>query len=273
MGSLTRRRSSRDSEPEEEREERTTTRRRRRPSDDMPREERNTPDPDDEDEDRPRRRRRKTSGDGESSGRKASRGWGSYEQKRAKTSSRADEFKAPDNEPVLIKFLDEEPFDNYNQHWVDDVPSGTKKSYMCVDDEYFEAEGYDECPLCAIGEGASTHSLFNVLDLTNPDKPEVKVWDASPTVADILKRAAKQKKTTPLNREDLYFEVTKVKEKRKTTWNIDAVKARDLQEDYEMEPLDSEELETFAEKRHTTRKGVVYVDTYESLEEVVDLID
>lgn len=272
MGSLTRRRSSRDSEESEEKE---APRRRRRPSDDKPTRERASASSNEDevdDDDRPRRRRRRTNGDGDS-GRKASRGWGSYEQKRAKTGSRADEFKPPDNEPVLFKILEEGPFDNYNQHWVDDVPSGTRKSYMCIDDEYFEDEGYDECPLCAIGEGASTHSLFNVLDLTNPDKPEVKVWDATPLVADTIKRMSKQKKSSPLDREDLYFEVTKIKEKRKTTWKIDVVKARDLPEDYDMEPLDEEELETFKEKIYTSRKGVVKIDTYEDLEEVVDLVE
>ena len=227
---------------------------------------------DDEDEEPRSRagRRSRSRGDGERGGR-AAKGFDSFSQKRAKTSNYADEFKPKDNTPTLIKFLDPEPFDNYNQHWVDDVKKGDPKSYMCYDDEYhpdFEEQG---CPLCDIGEPAKTYSLFNVLDLTNPNKPENKVWVTSPAVTDILERMSTNNRTSPLDRDDLYFEVEKVV-KKKTTWNIEPVKARDLEEDFDIPPFEADEIESFLEKRFTDRKGVVRVDDWDRLDEVAEYV-
>jgi hypothetical protein len=296
---VTRRRSSRDNEPEEERDERPT-RRRRAPSDDMPDEERNTPrrrrsrdedeDEDekptrsrrsrsrDEDEDepdeRPRRNRRRSSDeDSGRSRRSGTRGFGSYSSKK-RSGDYADDFKPKDNEPVLIKILDDEPFDSYNQHWIDEMKKGERKSYVCLDDDYFGPEGKrDECPLCAIGDTPRTIALFNILNLSDPRKPEVQVWAAPPTVADTFERAANEKKTSPLNREDVYFEVELVKSKSKYTWSIVPVKGRDLQEDFDIEPFDADELEEFSKDLFEDRTAVTKVDDYDTLAEIADDLD
>lgn len=283
MATITRRRSSRDEETEE-REERPT--RRRRASDDMPDEERNSRprrgrsssrEEEPEEDERPRRGRNRDSEDTEDrprrSRRSGARGFGSFEQKRAKASDRADEFKPGFDNKVLIKFLEEEPFDSYNQHWIEpqDLPSGVKRrSYICTDDEYYDDKGWDGCPLCEIGESAKTYSLFNVLDLTNPRKPEVKVWTAPPGVSDKLERASREKKTSPLNREDLYWEVELIKKSNKSEWEIFPVKARDLQEDFDIEPFEADELDDFAQKLFPNREAVTKVDTYDDLAELAD---
>lgn len=292
---VTRRRSSRDNEPDEERDERPT-RRRRASGDDAPEEERPTRrrrsrDEDEEDEkptrsrrsrsrdededepdERPRRSRRR-SGD-EDSGRtrrSGTRGFGSYSSKKRSSGDYATEFKPKDNDPVLIKILDEEPFDSYNQHWIDEMGQGERKSYCCLDDpEYFGEAAEDGCPLDDIGDVPKTFALFNILDLSNPRKPENKVWAASPAVADILERAAKDKKSSPLNREDLYFEVEKQKKGKRYSWNIVPVKARDLQEDFDMDPLEADELEEFSENLYTDRTAVTKIDSYDDLAEIAD---
>ena len=263
MAELTRRRRGTSSEDE-------APKSRRRPSDDMPTEERFGGE-----EERPTRRRRGGSNEDEGTPRRrrGTGGFASYSQKRRTNSAFADEFKPGGNNPTLIKILDAEPFDVYNQHWLEEgnAAGNTRHSFVCRDDEYFDDD--HGCPLCDVGEPASTYSLFNVLDLTNPRKPEVKVWKTSPAVTDILERASRDKKTSPLNREDVYFEVEMVKKGKKTNWVVQPVKARDLQEDFEMEPLDADELSEFTENLFTDRTAVTKVDSYDELQELADSLD
>jgi hypothetical protein len=251
----------------------------------MPDEERNDPPrrgrrgrDEDPEEERPRRGSRRRSSDAEDDAprtrRKGTRGFGAYSEKKRSNASFADEFKPGDDNPTLIKFLEGEPFDSYNQHWVDegDAAGKTRHSFVCRDDEeYFEDE--DGCPLCDVGEPASTYSLFNILDFTNSRKPEVKVWKASPAVTDLLARADNDKKTSPIDREDLYWEVEMVKKGRKREWRIVPVKARDLEEDFDIEPLEADEIEDFSENLFTDRSAVIKVDSYDELLSLADSLD
>lgn len=312
MTTLTRRRSRRDDEPDEARDERPA-RGRRRASDDMPDEERNTPrrergrrdeeearderpsrrsrSRDDDADERPSRSRSRSRDDGDGGRRSRTRseggrgrrsghgGFSSYTQKK-RSSSFAEDFKVEANNPTLIKLLDAEPFDVYNEHWLDEMPTGSRKSYVCLDDEYYadDPEYLDEagdlgCPLDDIGDQPRTKALFNVLDLTNPRKPEVRVWSVPPSVADTLERMSGETKTKPLNREDLYFEVTLVKKNKKYSWTIVPVKARDLAEDYDIEPFDSDELADFEKDMFTDRSAVTKSDTYDELAELADSLD
>ncbi len=292
---LTRRRTNRDDEPKEAADERPT-RRRNTSSDEEPEREarprrgRSSGDDDKDDkptrrtrgsgssddsgsEDRPRRGRR-SGGDDEGTTRRRSGtgGFASYSQKKTSNSQFAEEFKPGDNNPTLIKFIDAEPFDVYNQHWVDEGAAAgkTRHSFVCRDDEYFaDDDDFDKgCPLCDLGEPKSTYSLFNILDLTNPRKPENKVWRTSPAVTDILLRASKDKKTSPLDREDVYFEVEMVKKSKKTNWIVQPVKARDLLEDFDLDPLEGSELEEFEKGKFDSRRSVTKVDTWDELDEL-----
>lgn len=278
-----------DEEPDEDEREERSSRRGRRDRDEEPEERpsrrsrRDRDEEEDERDERPSRRsrsrdderpsragRRSRGSEGRSS--RAAKGFDSYRQKKALTSERADEFKPQEDKPVLMKILDDVPFDTYLQHWVEDAKKGDPKSYMCYDDEYHADYEEQGCPLCQIGEPRKAYSLFNVLDLTNPRKPEVKVWVTSPFVTDILERISDNDRTSPLNREDLYFEVTKVKKGRKIEWDITAVKARDLEEDFEIEPFDADELDSFLEKRYDDRRDVTRVDNWDRLDEVAEYV-
>jgi hypothetical protein len=280
VSTLTRRRSSRDSDETEEQERPS---RRRRSSEDEDRgsrrgSSRRGRDEEPEEEERPRRgARRRSSDDDEGSTRsrrQGTRGFGAYSEKKRSNTSFADEFKPGDDNPTLIKFLEGEPFDSYNQHWVEEgnASGKTRHSFVCRDDEdYFEDE--DGCPLCDVGEPASTYSLFNILDFSNKRKPEVKVWKASPAVTDLLARADSDKKTSPINRDDLYWEVEMVKKGRKREWRIVPVKERDLLEDFDVEPLEDDEIEDFSENLFTDRSAVTKVDSYDDLLELADSLD
>jgi hypothetical protein len=183
------------------------------------------------------------------------RGWGSYEKTKQASSGFPDNFKAS-NESVIVKFLDEEPFLVFLQHWIE--RSG-KKSFTCLE---------SKCPLCDdAGDKPSQQVSFNVIDFTDPDDPQIKVWQVGPMVADILKNFSKDKKTAPINRDDLYFSVRKETKNRKTNYYITPIKERDLLDDWDIEPLSEEDLEEFDAKaydedilqvtRRTELKGIV----------------
>lgn len=279
----------RDEEPEEEERPRRGRRSRDRDDepeeDDRPRRGRRSRDEEPEDDDRPRRRRGRGSDDeGGSRRRRGSGGFGAYSSKKRVSGDFAKEFKPPADVKVLIKMLEEENFASYHQHWIEpsDLPKGVKRrSYVCLDDEdnfagekkYLNEDGEIECPLCQIGEDARTFALFNVLDLSNERRPEVKVWAAPPTVADMFERAAKEKKTSPLNREDVYFEVElQTKGKNQKQWSVSPVKARDLEDDYDIEPFTEAELEDFASDLYDDIAAVTKVDTYDDLADLADEI-
>jgi hypothetical protein len=285
---VTRRRSSRDEE--EEREERPTRRRSRdddndrderprrgrsRDRDEEPEEERpsrgrRSRSRDEDEDERPRRRSRGREDEEKGSRRRGTSGFGSYSSKKRSSGGGdfADDFKPKHDTPTLIKFLDAEPFDSYNQHWIDDMPKGERKSYVCLDDEeYF---GSTDCPLCDIGEKAKTYALFNVIDLSNPRKPEVKVWSASPAVADFLERASKEKKSSPINREDLYWDVELQSKGKRYNWVLTPVKERDLGDDYDMDPLEPDEIDEFSQDLHDDRSAVTKVDSFDDLQELAD---
>jgi hypothetical protein len=206
---------------------------------------------------------------------RGSGGWSSYSDKKRDTGGFSErEFKPGSDIPTLIKFLDPEPFDVYNQHWVEEGKAAgkTKHSFVCrAGDDYFDDD--DGCPLCELGEPSSTITLFNILDLSDPRKPVNKVWKMTTTVSDKIKRASEDKKTAPLDREDVYFEITMVKKKNKTEWDIKPVKARDLEEDFDVEPFDEDELADYADKGFEDRTAITQVDSWDDLDDLAASLD
>lgn len=250
----------RDDEDEDDRPARGRSRRSRDEEDDKPRSRRASSRrarDDDDDDDRPRRSRRRDDDDrdrrprgrsdrGERGSRggatrsSVGKGWHGYEG----LPSGGDWVKtwAIPKKPTLIKILDEEPFSTYAEHWLDEQKG--KKSFVCLG---------EDCPLCDdLGDRPSGYALFNILDLTDPDHPKVEVWKTGKRVAGILRNYAEDKKTSPLNREDLYWSIFKSGEKGgNVQTNLNPVKARDLLEDWDCDPFTDEELDEFEEKLHT----------------------
>lgn len=167
----------------------------------------------------------------------AKKGWGGYRQTADSVKSDfADNLKIIDNTDMLIKILDQEPVAAYAEHWltIKDGKDEKRRSYVCLG---------DDCPMCnKLGDRASVKVCFNVVDLDlNP--PEVKLWTAGTQVGDILEKFAENPKTSPLNRDDLYWTILRTKKNDRYTTSIRPVKARDLDEDFEIDPLTPEELD------------------------------
>lgn len=210
--------------------------------------------PEDEAEEKPRARRASRVSDEpkRKSGRAAASGWGAAEEVREAIPSSgnfAEDLKLPNKGSIVIKFVEPEPFDSYAEHW---VPQKGKQSFTCAG---------EDCPLCEVGHRPNAKICFNVISLENPEKPELKRWRTGVQIAENIKEFAVDKKTKPLDREDYYYEVKRTTTKNdKTVTSITPIKTRDLDGDYDIEPLTDEDIDEAIDKA-----GGLY--TYESTED------
>jgi len=190
-------------------------------------------------------------------------GWGGYQKKRTESSGFAPEFNSSvkKGEPdILFRFIDEAPLAVYRQHWIERTG---KKSFTCLENK--------GCPLCEdAGDKPQTKVVFNVISLEDPNEPKVMLWTVSQKVADIVQKFAGDKKTTPINRDDLYWSINKTGTKGGgIQTNLSPVKARDLEEDWDTAPLDEDELGGLEEEAFTKEKAVER-PSKKQLEDVAD---
>jgi hypothetical protein len=169
-------------------------------------------------------------------------GWGAYKRtKESLPSKYGKRYKIPEDGEHLIKFLEGGPFVSFGQHWCEWLGNGKRLSYRCIADQG------KNCPICEIGQSPSARVQFNILDLDSGE-PVLYFLEVGITVADTINKYAQDKKVGPLDREDLYFAVQMTGGKNKKTTQIRPVKARDVQEDFDFEPLSAEELAAFDSK-------------------------
>lgn len=162
------------------------------------------------------------------------------------------DFKFTEDAQV-VRFLENEPFSVYYQHWVDRAKG--KRSFVCLGDE--------ECPLCnMVGDKPRAKLAFNVLVVSDA-KPTVQILTAAPTLARQLQAANEDPRRGPLTRH--YWAVARLGSGNKTTFSLERVKAADLSEDWEIDPNGIEELAASAEK-HDTK--AIYVSPKSELVDV-----
>lgn len=235
-------------------DEEQPTRGRSRDHDEEPRGRRRTPrgqrdedepdfDDDEEDEadEQPRRRATKVKDKPTGKGRKGRSGWGGVKEAKDSLGDYAKDLKLEQNEEILLHFVDPEPYDVYAQHWIE--RSG-KRSFTCGED------AHEECPLCDVGDKPSAQVAFNVISLADPDEPALYRWVVGVKLANMIQEFAEDKKTSPINGINQYFAVKRTK--KNNSWNtaIVPVKARDLEEDFEVTPLTQEEIDDLAKEAY-----------------------
>lgn len=230
----------------------------------------------DEDDEKPARSRSRSrddddDADADGDGSATSGGWGAWREKRAALSNFGEEFKVDYKRRYLIRFLDDEPYATFGQHWLDDMPKGEKKSYICL--------GAD-CPLCDIlGADSETKAKplarFNVVEFVEEKRdgkslmvPKHKFWEIGPGVAQILEDYSDDPQMSPLS--DFYWQVSKSKTSKKspTTYQISAVKERDLWDDWGAEELTEEEWNDFLDKRFDSSS--IRKDSADELAEIAE---
>ena len=178
-------------------------------------------------------------------------GWAGAKRVKESSSDFAEELKFDTDEGILIKFLQDEPFTSYRQHWIE---RKGKKSFICLE---------DGCPLCDIGDRPSGKYCFNVL-LLSEGEPQVKVWVVGSRLFGVLEKKAEDKKTGPLTR--LYWQVERTGKGSKAQTSVDAVKERDLGEDWEMEPLEDDVLERYLKQCYD--ESAITVQTRKQLKDI-----
>jgi hypothetical protein len=150
-------------------------------------------------------------------------GWAAAKQAAMKTSKFATDFKF-DEDLQLVKFISSEPM-SFMQHWIN---RQGKKSFISI--------GADD-PLIAVGSVPSQKFAFTVLNLSDPEGPQLELMTVGIRLCKQIEKLASDPKTGPLNRPDMYFAVSKSGTGTKTTHTIVPVKERDLAEDWDIDPV------------------------------------
>lgn len=162
-------------------------------------------------------------------------GWGAYT--KAKETAKKSSFNSEDqlkveDDPILIKFVQDSPFESYYQHWVQ-RGKGKKRSWTCP--------GEDNCALCDIGHAVRCLTLFNVIEIVGA-KHTNKFWVCGKNAGDQVEAAALSKRWSPINDDDLYFEVERKEAEFGFKYTLTPLRASELEPE---EVVPDEEIQTF----------------------------
>lgn len=159
-----------------------------------------------------------------------------------------------DDQPQLLKFAEPEPFALIFRHWV--PTERGRRPWTCLG---------DDCPLCDVGDQAKEVLFFNVITVADAS---LKVWEASKDPARQIQKRYDDSASSPLDRDDLYFAVSKAQKSNKTyEYTLEKVKVRDLEEDFDAEPLTDEEIDEATKKLYDD--SIIKVPTKADLREAV----
>lgn len=232
------RRSSRDDEDEDV-EEKPRSRRSRSSSrdeevDDSPRRSSRRSSRDDEDEEPPRR--------------SSKGGFQRFKKEKSQNSNYPNWAKLTDEE-VVYKFLDDEPVAVWGQHWAGG------RSWTCANTE----DDMDRCPLCDKGSPVTSQAAFNVIELSEDDAV-LRVLRAGSLLVQLIESKASSKTKGPLGKH--YWALSAVGEKKKN-YSMEVVREADLVKEWDYQPLDEDELDSFDAKAYAENRIVQPVDMIE----------
>lgn len=200
--------------------------------------ERMSPSPAEQAAERPRARR-------EAPASRANSGWGAVD-----ALATSDGFITPlkvTDDWLLIKFLENQPFDVARQHWFEGIKGQRGWRCLAIDDE-------SSCPLCdELGDTPqAANSFFNVLAFLSADGPTHEVLRAPKGLTGDIKDLAEDSRFQGLADARLYAEVRKkVEGEKRITYQLQVVRARDLPEEWDIEPLSEARLAEFVSGNHT----------------------
>lgn len=182
-------------------------------------------------------------------------GWSNADRTLQADSPYAQRLKI-DADPVLVKFLEDEPYANYRQHWVE--RSG-QKSFTCIKDMH--AKG---CPLCAAGNRPSARFAFNVVELAEDGEHTVRSYEVGPRDIDALKNLHNNPKQGPLTKH--YWAISRTGKGATSQRMHQMVRERDLDEEWEIEPLTDAQLDDFMKQKYDS--GIVPIPSFKTLSEI-----
>jgi hypothetical protein len=187
------------------------------------------------------------------------RGWGNVDQTKQADSPYAQRLKI-DDKPVIVKFLEDEPYTSYRQHWVE---RQGQKSFTCLADMHPKG-----CPLCDAGHRPSARFAFNVVLLNEDGDHVVRSYEVGPRVIDSLKIFHQDPRQGPLPKN--YWAISRSGKGPTSQTNHQMIRERDLEEEWNITPLSESDIETLKEQAYdasivpipsrTTLQGVAAED-------------
>jgi hypothetical protein len=169
------------------------------------------------------------------------RGWGNVEQTKQADSPFAQRLKI-DDKPVIVKFLEEEPYTSFRMHWVE---RQGQKSFTCLSDMHPQG-----CPLCDAGHRPSARFAFNVALLTEDGDTTIKSYEVGPRVIDSLKNFHQDPRQGPLPKH--YWAISRSGKGPTSQTNHQMVRDRDLEEEWNISPLTDDALEQVMKQAYDT---------------------
>jgi len=161
------------------------------------------------------------------------RGWGNVDTTKQADSPYAQRLKI-EEKPVIVKFLEDEPYTSYRQHWVE---RQGQKSFTCLADIHPQG-----CPLCDAGHRPSARFAFNVALMSEDGETVVRSYEVGPRVIDSLKNFHQDPRQGPLPKH--YWAISRSGKGPTSQTNHQMVRDRDLDEEWNITPLTDSELES-----------------------------
>lgn len=183
-------------------------------------------------------------------------GWNAVEETKNADSPFAQRLKVSED-PIIIKFLNDEPYASWRQHWVE---RQGQKSFVCIAD--IDSNG---CPLCDAGSRPSVRISFNVALLVAGEDPVLKSYEVGPRVIDQLKNFHTDPRTGPLSKH--YWAVSKTGKGATTATAHQLVKERDLEE-WGLASLTEDDLKSLTNKAYTA--DIIAIPSRKDLLSVAD---
>lgn len=188
-------------------------------------------------------------------------GW-SADRRGGSSGDRPTKFAVPDNgDEILFAFLEERPFASFYQHWV--KTEAGRRAYVCL---------VEDCPLCNHGDKPKPQDWFNIIAMPNSDlkitEPTLMVWYCTADPSNAIRDRAETKRTSPLNKDGLYFVASKHRGKNNfPSYTVDPIRSEELEE-WGVAPLTADQINAFKETAFTS--DIVRVQSRNELNEVVD---
>lgn len=164
----------------------------------------------------------------------------------------------------IVKILDEVPAVKFGRHYIRSAgPKG--RYYTCINDEFRNGD----CPLCEGGLSRNQTYVMNVVDMIeDPDK--VVAWTFGNEVSTALQSLTEnpQGDYWALNSDERYFHVyhEKIANRDAPATRVLPLKARDLSDDYGLEPLTGAEIEVLEDNLYD--KEIIFIPTVQFLANV-----
>lgn len=184
------------------------------------------------------------------------RGWGNADQVMSSGSPFAQNLKLSP-EAVLVKFLEDDPYTSYRQHWLDGRQG--QKSFTCISEM-----NNSGCPLCDAGDRPSARFAFNVVMLAEDMDPTVKSYELGPRDIDTLKNLHQDPRQGPLPKH--YWAISRTGKGSTSQRAHQMVRERDMQEEWNIEPLTEAQITSLMKNAYDA--GIVPIPSRKTLADI-----